>query len=153
MTSYLIDINVWLSLSWGLHPHSDAAHSWLAALPQRSTRLVFTRITQLGLLRLLTNESVMGQSVLTVAQALRIYDQWAEDPRVEFAAEPQGIELAFRNAAVHSANKAATKVIMDAYLAGFAKTEHVTLITFDKALCKIASDTKTQHQLLATNSA
>ena len=152
MTSYLIDINVWLALSWQLHPFSDAAHLWLGALPKQNTRLLFSRITQLGLLRLLTNEMVMGQSVLTISRALSVYDEWTEDPRVAFAAEPQGTEQAFRHAAADSANKAATKVIMDAYLAGFAKTEQAILITFDKALCKVAKSIKTQHQLLTAHS-
>ena len=111
MTSYLIDINVWLALSWGQHPHSPAAHKWLSDLPKASVRLLFCRITQLGLLRLLTNEMVMGQSVLSIDEAVDVYDRWREDPRGEFAAEPHGTEQGFRHATAGSAKSSATKVI------------------------------------------
>lgn len=30
MTSFLIDINVWLALSWNIHPYSNAAYRWLS---------------------------------------------------------------------------------------------------------------------------
>ena len=137
MTSYLIDINVWLALSWGGHPHSSAAHRWLRELPKASVRLLFCRVTQLGLLRLLTNELVMGQSVLSIEEAIGVFDRWREDPRVEFVGEPSGTEKSFRHATAGSAKKSATKVIMDAYLAGFAGSERATLVTLDKALSKL----------------
>ncbi len=137
MTSYLIGINVWLALSWGRHPHSSAAHKWLRDLPNASVRLLFCRVTQLGLLRLLTNELVMGQSVLSIEESLDVFDRWREDPRVEFLGEPSGTENAFGHATVGSAKKSATKVIMDAYLAGFAGAERATLVTLDKALSKL----------------
>src|SRR5580693_6723486 len=117
MTSYGIDINVWLALSWRLHPHSGSAHRWLASITRSRTRLLFCRITQLGLLRLLTNKSVMGDSVLNVAEAFGILDRWNEDPRVDFAAEPAGLDGPFRRATTEFAKESATKAIMDAYLA------------------------------------
>src|SRR3954447_12281437 len=103
MTSYLIDINVWLALSWKLHPYNGPAYDWFGSLPRSGTQFLFCRITQLGLLRLLTNEKVMGQSVLNIAQALSTFDRWSEDPRVEFAPEPKGIDSAFRLAAAQFA--------------------------------------------------
>ena len=137
MTSYLIDINVWLALSWGQHPHRPAAHKWLSGLSKTSVRLLFCRITQLELLRLLTNEMVMGQSVFSIEAALSVYDRWLEDPRVELVAEPQGMEQSFRHATAGSAKKSATKLIMDGYLAGFAGSERATLVTLDKALSQL----------------
>jgi predicted nucleic acid-binding protein len=68
MTSYLIDINVWLALTWDGHPHHDVAGVWFESIDEAT--LLFCRITMLGLLRLLTNEQVMGQSVVTVREAL-----------------------------------------------------------------------------------
>lgn len=155
MTSYLIDINVWLALTWRLHPASPVAHKWLATLAKEKTRLVFCRITQLGLLRLLTNEAVMGDSVLNIAQALLVFDQWCEDPRVELVTEPKGMEPAFRHAAEEFAKRAATKVLparkvlMDAYLCGFAETEQATLVTLDKPLIKLAQRRGVMHTLLS----
>lgn len=67
---------------------------------------------------------------------------------MEFVAEPRGTEQEFRNATSGSASGAATKVIMDAYLAGFAGSERATLVTLDKALSKLGQKTGTVTVLL-----
>jgi predicted nucleic acid-binding protein len=89
-------------------------------------------------LRLLTNAQVMGQSVVVLSDALALYDRWMEDPRVEFATEPRLLESFFRDATKPFATKAASKALMDAYLAGFANAARATLVTFDMALVRIA---------------
>jgi toxin-antitoxin system PIN domain toxin len=150
MISYLIDINVWLALSWRRHPCAGPALTWFGDLHQNNIRLLFCRVSQLGLLRMLTNEQVMGPSVLNTADALSIFDTWCEDPRVEFVAEPKGIEPVLRGVLSEFAKKSATKAIMDAYLVGFAETEKATLVTFDKALCTMAARRKTPHLQLST---
>ncbi len=148
MTSYLIDINVWLALSWGLHPFSPAAHRWLASLPPSQTRLLFCRITQLGLLRLLTNRMVMGASVQSASDGFGIFDRWMDDPRVEFAAEPRGLDNIFRHSVAAFRKGEATKLIMDAYLAAFAEAEGAALVTFDKGLARIAQRRRLKQVLL-----
>lgn len=148
MTSFLVDINVWLALSWGLHRHSAPAHGWLASLRRDQTRLLFCRITQLGLLRLLTNKMVMGGSVLTIAQALGALDRWGEDPRVEFAAEPPGLEASFRRMLEPLGRQSATKSLMDVYLAAFARASRVTLVTLDSSLGRIAHHNRVSCTLL-----
>jgi len=77
--SYLADINVWLALSWGGHPHSSTAWNWFRALVDDD--VLFCRFTQIGLLRLLTTKAVMGQDCLTVRKAWRVYDGWLRDRR------------------------------------------------------------------------
>src|SRR4051812_5649137 len=145
MTSYLIDINVWLALSWRRHPCTVPAYTWFRGVQLSNARLLFCRVSQLGLLRMLTNEQVMGESLLNIAEALAVLDRWCEDPRVEFVAEPRGAEATFRHALAEFAKKSATKAIMDAYLVGFAEAEKATLVTFDKALCRMAARSKTAH--------
>jgi hypothetical protein len=54
MTLFFPDLNVWLALSVAGHRHNLEAWSWLNLLP-REARLIFSRYTQVGLLRLLTN--------------------------------------------------------------------------------------------------
>ena len=149
MTSYLVDINVWLALSWLGHPGSKTASAWLAALPKSRTKLHLCRITQLGLLRLLTNNKLMGGSVLTTREALRVIDLWSEDPRVELVPEPNGIEFAFRQSLEGFRSRAATKVIMDAYLVAFALVDKSTLVSFDKGICKLAAHMNAAHILLS----
>ena len=80
-SSVFLDINVWLALSSREHSHFESAWAWYKRLPP-STVLLFCRITQLGLLRLLTTQSVMGQGTLTQAQAWEAYDRLVERPEV-----------------------------------------------------------------------
>jgi hypothetical protein len=56
MTSFFLDLNVWLALSFNGHTHSSAAWGWLKELPN-DTALLFSRYTHLGLLRLLKYRS------------------------------------------------------------------------------------------------
>lgn len=149
MTSYLIDINVWLALSWGRHPASPTAHAWLAAEPKTKSRLLFCRITQLGLLRLLTNDSVMAEDALTIEAAFAVEDRWLQDPRVDFAAERHGLDRLFREATAGVKKQKATKALMDAYLIAFAGIENATLVTLDKGMSKLANRAGVDCRLLA----
>jgi hypothetical protein len=56
---------------------------WLNRVPRHS-KLAFAWYRRIGLLRLLSNQSVMGQQALTLQKAWSVYDRWLEDPRVEF---------------------------------------------------------------------
>jgi predicted nucleic acid-binding protein len=38
MTSYLIDINVWLAMTWNLHPQHASASGWYVSLNQSTIR-------------------------------------------------------------------------------------------------------------------
>jgi toxin-antitoxin system PIN domain toxin len=132
MTSSVFpDVNVWLALSSPDHQHFHAAWKWYRALPN-DVVLSFCRITQLGLLRLLTTRSVMGKGALTQAQAWRAYDRWREAGGAEFADEPFDLEPNFR--ARSSAQQASPKEWADSYLAAFANSAQLTLVTFDQAL-------------------
>jgi hypothetical protein len=66
----------------------DNAWKWLRSLPDDIT-LIFSRQTQLGLLRLLTNRPAMGEYTLTLGKAWAVYDRWLDDPRVELYPEPR----------------------------------------------------------------
>jgi predicted nucleic acid-binding protein len=103
MASYLIDINVWLAMTWDLHPQHASASRWYAGINQSNDALLlFCRMTMLGFLRLLTNRAVTGDSVVTLNNALRLYDQWILDPRVELVPEPRRIDKVFRQALFRS---------------------------------------------------
>ena len=67
---------------------------WFEASGVPSARLFFCRLTQLGLLRLLSAPVVMGPWIRLKSQqdAWKAYDRWLEDDRVEFLDEPGGIE-------------------------------------------------------------
>ena len=137
MTLYFPDVNVWIALSVLAHPHNELAWKWKTLLPA-DDRIIFSRYTQLGLLRLLTNNAVMGDQILTLSQAWAVYDRWLEDPRVEFCPEPRQAESSFRLATEPFGAKPASKWVGDCWLLAFAQAGHSRLITFDQALWEFA---------------
>lgn len=137
ITLFFPDLNVWIALSVSAHPHKELAWAWVDRLAP-DDRLIFSRYTQLGLLRLLTNTAVMGEQTLTLGKAWAVYDRWLEDPRVELSPEPWQAESSFRQATKPFAAKAATKWVGDCWLLAFAQATHSRLVTFDQALCDFA---------------
>jgi uncharacterized protein len=130
-TSFLFpDINVWVALTHAGHQHHEIARDWFSSL-DADVRLHFCRFTQLGFLRLLTAESVMGDDVLKQTEAWAVYDQWNADRRVGFLDEPPGTERRFR--ALTRLKTASPKAWADAYLTAFAYTSQLTIVTFDRA--------------------
>lgn len=90
----LIDANVWLALSFSDHAHHEKATKWFEA--QSEGACAFCRITQLALLRHLTNVKIMGAFVQSQQDAWKNLDNLMADPRIVFLAEPAGVEPAFR---------------------------------------------------------
>ncbi len=136
MTSYLIDINVWLAMTWARHPQHSSAARWYESPDRAAFR--FCRFTMLGFIRLLTNRKVMGDSTQTLMAAFELYDRWRQDPRVGLAAEPPGMETLFRQAAAPFAKLPATKAVADCYLVAFAEASGAHLVTFDRGLANTA---------------
>ena len=130
-TSLFPDINVWVALTYEGHVHHRPAATWFSTLKSDAS-LAFCRLTQLGLLRLLTTEAVMGDEVMTQPQAWAAYDRWLQDPRLEFVDEPAETEARFR--ALTRLRQPATKDWADSYLAAFANAGQLTLVTFDRGL-------------------
>jgi toxin-antitoxin system PIN domain toxin len=125
------DINVWIALTLERHAHHLRATNWFDSIGG-SGRLFFCRFTQLGLLRLLTLEAVMGQKeVMAQAEAWKTYDRWLQDERIGFLDEPPEIETAF--CGLTQSGQAAPKDWADSYLAAFAAAAQLTLVTFDQA--------------------
>lgn len=137
MTLFFPDLNVWLALSDDGHPHNSVAWAWLNGLADDST-LIFSRYTQIGLLRLLTNTAVMGGKTLTLRKAWAAYDDWLQDPRVQFYPEPRNVDAAFRMATEPFAGKTASKWVGDCWLLAYAEAAQARLVTFDQALCDFA---------------
>jgi toxin-antitoxin system PIN domain toxin len=137
MTSFFPDLNVWLALSVAGHSHSAEAWNWLTLLPVEN-RLIFSRYTQVGLLRLLTNQAAMGDQTLTLGRAWSVYDGWLADPRVEFHPEPRGLDATFRKTTAPFGKQPSSKWVGDCYLLAHAVESDATLVTFDKALLALA---------------
>ncbi len=104
-----------------------------------TARLFFCRITQLGLLRLLSAEVIMRPNqVKNQQEAWTAYDRWLEDERIEMLEEPGGLEAHFR--ALTRSPHAAPKEWADSYLAAFAISSRLTIVTFDRSFRGKAKD-------------
>ena len=57
----------------------------------KGDQFLFCRFTQLALLCLLTNKTVMGKEVKSMAGAWEVYDQCRADERIAFLPEPGGV--------------------------------------------------------------
>jgi toxin-antitoxin system PIN domain toxin len=123
------DINVWLALAAPEHLHAAVAQRWWN---EESGAIAFSRLTELGFLRLMTTAAVMDGKPLTVAEAWRVYDRLYDDDRVMFVSEPPEVERLFREKA--SGRTASPKLWADAWLLAVAQAAGGILITFDKAL-------------------
>lgn len=86
----------------------------------------------MAFLRLLTNPKVMGEDILSPAEAIVIYRQLLADERVRFAPEPPNIESAWLSLMSMSAASGSTWT--DAYLAAFAVGADSRLISFDQGV-------------------
>jgi uncharacterized protein len=126
------DINVWVALSYDRHIHHLTARRWFDQLAPMA-RLFFCRLTQLGLLRLLSSAAVMGPDLAKGQQeAWNAYDSWLQDDRIEFLEEPAGLDAEFR--ALTRSPQASPKEWADSYLLAFASAADLRLVTFDHAL-------------------
>lgn len=81
----LLDVGVWLAATWGGHVHHPVVAAWFE---QQSQRLVLCRVTQVSLLRLLSNPAVMGSDVVDRSGAWDVVDELRADSRVMWADEP-----------------------------------------------------------------
>ena len=124
----LCDVNYLLALCYEGHVHHPQAFAWIDQ--QIDPELVLCRNTQLGLLRLLSNATVMGNDVCTLEQAWDVYDLLASDSRFEYSSEPDGLEPFLRQ--YTSSGIISPKLWQDAYLAAFAQAGKLRLVTFDK---------------------
>jgi uncharacterized protein len=129
------DVNVWFALAVADHPHHPPALAWWN---EESSLAGFSRLTQLGLLRLLTTAAAMGGQPLTNDAAWRVYDGFLSDSRVRLFPELPALEDLFRS--YSNLRQASPKVWVDAYLAAHAAANEAVLVTFDQAFTRYGAE-------------
>ena len=129
-TSFLPDINVWLALASRRHIHHGPAAAWFDTVDDGGA--AFCRITQMGLLRLLTNRKVMGPDTITQARAWQLYERMCRDARVRYLEEPPGVEREWRR--LSRLSPPGQSSWTDSYLLAFARAYGLRLATFDRGL-------------------
>lgn len=121
----LPDTNFWFALLVPEHPfHPRALAFW-----ETSSHLALNRIVAMGLLRLLTNPVVMGHKPLEVTAAWTVYWKLKHESGVVLLPEPEGLDDALETL-VHGGIP--PRLWTDAYLAAFAMTGGLQLVTFDQ---------------------
>lgn len=123
----LPDANFWLALAWEGHASHVTAKAWWQSHPQN--QIVFCRVTQMALLRLLTNRAILRDEAKTQAGAWGVYEALRGSPRVEFFTEPP--DFLDRWKQFSSRDTSATQKWTDDYLAAFAVAHGLNVVTFD----------------------
>src|SRR5882724_7854189 len=130
--TYLPDVNVWIALTLSSHVQHSAATAWLEEASDDT--LAFCRVTQMGFLRLLTNERVMTEDVFTAERAWRLLERIRRDDQVIFSPEPGGLDIAWQK--LTASHKTGANFWTGTYLAAFAENAGSTLVTFDRGFSK-----------------
>jgi len=125
----LVDVGVWLAAVWGRHSHHPVAADWFS---RETDDIAFCRVTQMGLLRLLSNPAIMRDDAIDRSQAWRTYDQLWADERVLWVDEPAELDAVWR--AISARDDKSHRLWTDDYLAAFAQAGEATLITLDRKL-------------------
>lgn len=128
MTPCLVDVNVWLALLVRQHEHHRLAGKWFDDLAASEAELC--RLVQLALIRLLANRSIMGEHALSTTAAWDLIETLKEDERVEFVAEPAGLDAVMPELLKYPVPTG--KFVTDAYLAAFAMAASRRLVTLDR---------------------
>ena len=128
----LLDANVWLALALEAHTqHLSAKAYWES---DAAPTAAFCRVTQMTFLRLLTNKSVMGAHVLSPPTAWQKSEEFLALSEVQLLAEPHGIEDVWQEFV--KIGRSSPNLWTDAYLAAFAMSAGLRLVTFDKGFSK-----------------
>jgi len=131
----LCDVNFLVALCHRSHQHHLAAKTWLDA-GRGDAGLVLCRVSQLGLLRLLTNPAVMRGEVCTTDESWAVHDRLMTDARFSYHEEPIGVQAKLRE--FTKGFSFSSKLWQDAYLAAFAVSSGLDFITFDRGYNKFA---------------
>lgn len=131
----LADVDIWIASTVSEHPHHESARRWWveSVLPSNTT-VAFCRVTQLGLLRLLTNKSVMGRQRQTLSGAWAHYDRLSAQRIVSYVDEPPGLSERMRE--LCRPGQTSKNFWTDVYLAAFAQCCGFRLATFDRGFKK-----------------
>jgi hypothetical protein len=127
----LLDVEVWLAAVWQRHTHHSKAAEWF---DRQNGPLVFCRVTQMSLLRLLTIPAIMGTEVLNRSLAWNVVDQLRTDTRVQWLDEPIQLEAVWRTLSSRDDNS--HKLWTDDYLAAFAQTGNLVFATLDRGFAR-----------------
>ena len=124
----LPDVNVLFALMTARHQHQPAALEWMSQCEPDSVAIC--RITQMGLLRLLTNPKALPEGAFTMTRAWQLINEALSDRRIFFAPEPDRIDVIWQS--LSTMPGVGPSAWTDAYLAAFARGHGYEMVTFDR---------------------
>ena len=128
----LPDVNVWLALTHAGHPfHEPAARYWQNACDE-GTALWFCRSTMMSLVRLLVQTAVMSDQVMSLPQALAVYQQWQAVPHVGLLPDPSELDATLQTMVGSLAVPLLARLWPDVCLAATAEAAGLRMVTFDR---------------------
>ena len=122
----LPDVNLWLAACWARHQHHRVAQAFV---DEEEGDLAFCRVTQMGLLRLMTNPAATGKDAISRRQAWELFERLMADPRIIFMSEPEGLVTLW--VTFSKRDDRAHLLWTDDYLAAFAQAANAELVTLD----------------------
>lgn len=146
MSRHLLDVNVLLALTWPRHESHVAAHSWFAKSGRRAWAT--NPLTQLGVLRLLTNPAVT-QGAVSAATALEVLREATSHPGHEFWPLDRNTLLGLKAVAGRLRGH---RQWTDALLLSHATERDGVLVTFDSGLKELAAGESSGRVLLLKGS-
>jgi toxin-antitoxin system PIN domain toxin len=138
----LADVNVLLALLWPRHIHHAEAHAWFAG--QGHKGWATNSITQVGVLRLLTNPAVTGDAV-NAATAVRTLEEAIGHPHHQFWPLDYSVTSSLRPAVQRIAGY---RQWTDALLFRQACDCQGKLVTFDAGMAGLADSGSRGHLLI-----
>jgi toxin-antitoxin system PIN domain toxin len=125
----IADANVLFPLLVKGHVAHEAAQTWW--VPQPDGNVGLSLLTRLAVLRLLTNRIAMNGAAIAPREALKAWQQLANDPRsFRIEAQPPAHEAYF--VALVSGRQPTPNLWADAWLAALAQSLDHELATFDR---------------------
>jgi toxin-antitoxin system PIN domain toxin len=124
----LLDINVWVGLAAENHPFHEAALNYWQS--EAAAKLALCSVTATGFVRILTRPHGASSQALPLEEAWRLYSAWRQSPEVVFLHQPAACDSELDE--LVSSNLVTPRLWNDAYLAAFAKSAGLRLVTFDR---------------------
>ena len=146
MNRHLLDVNVLLALVWPRHGSHAAAHAWFAKSGHRAWAT--SPLTQLGVLRLLTNPAVT-QGAVSAESALAVVSEATRHEGHEFW--PLHREMTTSLKAV-AGRLQGHQQWTDAVLLWQATDRDGVLVSFDAGVRKLASEESSARVLVLRRS-
>jgi uncharacterized protein len=131
-SAFLFDANVWVALAFADHPHHGLAVAAYRSATEARPAL-FCRATQQTFLRLVSTPAFLAlcnATGLTNRDALDIHERFMASRSVAYRDEPAGVAPLWHRLAV--TDSTAPKIWMDAYLAAFAISADLHMVTLDR---------------------